>query len=92
MEAINKLKRGDGISALKKEFENNRVIIGTNEVMKMLKSDKIKKIYLTKTISAEIINSLGSSKVEKEYLEIDALELGKSLGKNFPISMAGVKK
>jgi len=38
----------------------------------------------------DLIGDIGS--IEIERLNVDAIELGKSLGKNFPISVLGVLK
>jgi len=90
MEDINKLRKGDNILNLKKEYENNRLVIGPKISKKLMKENKIVKLYLSTNAPMNLLGALGS--VEIERLNIDAIELGKSLGKNFPISVLGVLK
>ncbi len=89
MEGINKVK-GESTLNLKKEYENNKLVIGPKISKKLMKKNKIVKLYLSTNAPLDLLGDVGS--VEIERLNVDAIELGKSLGKNFPISVLGVLK
>ncbi len=90
MEGISKLRKGDNILNLKKEYENNKLVIGPKISKKLMKKNKIVKLYLSTNAPMDLLGDIGV--VEIEHLNVDAIELGKSLGKNFPISVLGVLK
>ena len=92
METIEKIKRSDGIVDLKKEFKSRKVVLGAKEVKKLLTLKKIKKVYLSNTAPKFLLDFEELKKVEVENLEMNASELGKFLGKNFPISAVGILK
>ena len=89
MEGISKVK-GENTLNLKKEYENNKLVIGPKISKKLMKKNKIVKLYLSTNAPLDLLGDVGS--VEIERLNVDAIELGKSLGKNFPISVLGVLK
>jgi len=47
MEGINKLRKGDNILNLKKEYESNKLVIGPKISKKLIKENKIAKLYLS---------------------------------------------
>ncbi|HDI06468.1 MAG TPA: hypothetical protein ENF39_00495 [Candidatus Aenigmarchaeota archaeon] len=92
MEIIEKIKKDHGIKDLKKEFNEEKLVLGIRETLKLTKKNKIERIYLSTTAPKYIVNREEFKKVEINRLDIDAVGLGKLLGKNFPVSVAGVLK
>jgi len=88
MEAV---KKKDVLNELKKESGENKLILGTRQTLKMAKANKIDKVYLSSTFP-ESIKTYNFKKVKVERLNINSLELGKYLGKSFPIAVVGVMK
>lgn len=92
METIKKIKKENGLNNLKKEFKEGKIVLGTKKTIKLLKKGKIEKIYLSNTAPKFFLELEELKKIELEYLNIDALGVGKLLGKNFPVSVIGVTK
>jgi ribosomal protein L30E len=78
------------METLRKEFKEGRLVIGTNRTIKMIRAGKIKGVYITSTAPKEVREQIKGA--EPKSLKLTATELGKFLGKNFPISVCGVKK
>jgi len=87
------VKKQDKILAnLKKEFESGKLILGMKRTLKLLKKNKIEKIYLSATHPKVILERDEIKKVKIEKLYLNSLELGKYLGKSFSVAVVGVIK
>ncbi|MGC9310823.1 MAG: ribosomal L7Ae/L30e/S12e/Gadd45 family protein [Candidatus Aenigmatarchaeota archaeon] len=73
-----------------KEFQGGKLVIGTNRTLKMARAGKIRTVYLTNSAPQDIKARLEGTDVRR--VRASATELGKFLGKNFPIAVCGVKK
>ncbi len=73
-----------------KEYQSGKLVLGTRQTLKLLRERKIKFVYLSSTTPKSVLELLKNMEVKK--LKIDAIELGKSLGKNFPVTICGVRK
>lgn len=80
------------LESLKKEFEENKIILGTKRTFKLLRKNKIEKIYISSTPPEFVLKSEELKKVKTEKLNLNSLELGKYLGKSFPVAVIGVVK
>ena len=78
------------MEAVVKQFQDGKLVIGTNNTLKMLKSGKLETVYITTTTPEEIKSKITGVEVKK--LKMNATDLGKLLGKNFPIALCGVRK
>ena len=65
------------------------VTIGFREIMKGIKSGKIKKVVVAKNCPKNLVDSLGNVRIE--VFDGDQAQLATKLGKPFPIAMAGFK-
>ena len=74
---------------IKEDFESGKLVLGTKRVLKLLRKNKIKKVYLSSSAPGYIKPLLGDVKIVK--LNMNALELGKYLGRSFPVSVCGVE-
>jgi ribosomal protein L30E len=91
MEAVK--KRGKAtLTNLKKEFEEGKLILGMKRTLKLLRKNKIEKIYLSATPPKSILEQEELKKVKIEKLNLNSLELGKYLGKSFSVAVIGVMK
>lgn len=88
MEAV---KKKNVLNELKKESGENKLILGTKQTLKMAKADKLDKIYLSNT-SPENVRAQDFKKIKAERLNMNSSELGKYLGKSFPVAVVGVMK
>ena len=77
-------------------LDTNKVVIGTERVMKQLKLGKISKVFLTVNcpdyVSSEIEKHAKISKADVVKLSIPNEELGVICKKPFSISIAGILK
>lgn len=77
-------------------LETNRVVIGTDRVMKQLKLGRILKIFLTvncpEELKAKIAKYANIAKAELIQLQLPNDELGVVCKKPFSISIAGILK
>ncbi len=89
MEIIKKDRR---INDLKKEVREGKIVLGTKKTLKLLKKNKIERIYLSNTAPKYVMDLEEFKKIEANKLDVDAVGLGKLLGKNFPVSVAGIQK
>ncbi|MCK4429599.1 MAG: ribosomal L7Ae/L30e/S12e/Gadd45 family protein [Candidatus Aenigmarchaeota archaeon] len=78
------------MESIVKEFQSGKLVLGTRETLRLLKDGKIKLVYLSDTAPESVLNML--KEVEVKKLDMDAVVLGKSLGKSFPVTVCGVKK
>jgi ribosomal protein L30E len=78
------------MEAIVKQFQEGKLIIGTNNTLKMLRAGKIGSVYVTTSTPDETKSKIGGTEVKK--LKMNATDLGKMLGKNFPIAVCGVRK
>lgn len=85
------VKKKNVLNELKKESGEKKLVLGTRETLKLVKANKLEKIYLSKT-SPENLKSQDSRKVKVERLNMNSSELGKYLGKSFPVAVVGVMK
>ncbi|HLC67253.1 MAG TPA: ribosomal L7Ae/L30e/S12e/Gadd45 family protein [archaeon] len=67
----------------------NEATIGIREIIKGIKSGKIKKVVVAKNCPKSLVDRLGN--VNVEVFDGDQAQLGTKLGKPFPIAMAGFK-
>jgi ribosomal protein L30E len=91
MEAIKKRKK-NSLVELKKELGENKIVFGTKRTLKLLKKNNIEKIYLSATSPEGIMKLQELKKIKIEKLNMNSLELGKYLGKSFPVAVIGVMK
>ncbi len=85
------VKKKNVLNELKKESGEKKLILGTKQTLKLAKSNKLEKIYLSNTFP-ESINSQEFKKTKVERLNMNSSELGKYLGKSFPVAVVGVMK
>lgn len=78
------------MEAVRREFKEGKLVIGTSKTLKMLRDGKISRVYITNSTPKE--TKLQIKDVDVKKLRISATELGKFLGKTFPIAVCGVKK
>ncbi|MBW2963218.1 ribosomal L7Ae/L30e/S12e/Gadd45 family protein [Candidatus Woesearchaeota archaeon] len=82
-------------AALKKSLNEGKVVIGTQQVVKLLKQGKLKRIYLSSNCPAEVIADLEHysklAKTEIVKLSQSNEELGTFCKKPFSISVLGVR-
>lgn len=80
---------------LKKSLSEGKVVIGTQQVIKLLKQGKLKKIYLSSNCPAEVIADLEHysklAKTEIVKLNRSNDELGIFCKKPFSITVLGVR-
>jgi large subunit ribosomal protein L30e len=84
------------IAEIKKLLDNEKLLIGTNEVLKSLRTGKIQKVMLSSNCKAETIDDLKHYKelsdFEIETLEVPNDELGLVCKKPFSVSVIGILK
>ncbi len=78
------------MEAVVKQFQEGKLVIGTNNTLKMLKENKLGLVYLTTSTPDDTKAKISGVEVKK--LKMTATELGKMIGKNFPIAVCGVRK
>lgn len=78
------------MEAVVKQLKEGKLVIGTNRTLKLLRAGKIVLVYTTTTTPEEVKAKIKDVEVKK--LKMTATELGKLLGKNFPIALCGVRK
>lgn len=78
------------MEAVVKQFQDGKLVIGTNNTLKLLRAGKLEMVYTTTSTPDEAKSKI--SNVEVKKLKMNATELGKLLGKNFPIALCGVRK
>ena len=84
------------ITEIRNKVQEGKVVIGTNQTMKMLKLGKVSEVILAKNVPEDIeedINyyaKLGNVKVTKVDLFND--ELGAALKKKFKVTVLGILK
>lgn len=80
------------LKELKKKLEEKKLILGTKQTLKLVKKKKIEKIYLSSTPPEFLLTSPDLKKVKVERINMNSSELGKYLGKSFPVAVVGVMK
>ena len=90
MEAVK--KRDKALATLKKEFEEGKLILGMKRTLKLLRKNKIEKIYLSATYPKAILEREELKNIKVEEVSLNSSELGKYLGKSFPVAVIGVAK
>lgn len=78
------------MEAVAKQFQEGKLIIGTNSTLKMLREGKLEMVYITNSTPSETRSKISGIEVKK--LKMNATDLGKMLGRNFPIALCGVRK
>jgi ribosomal protein L30E len=78
------------MEAIVKQFQEGKLAIGTNSTLKLLKEGKLGMVYVTTSTPDEVRAKISGIEVKK--LKMNATDLGKMLGKNFPIALCGVRK
>jgi len=85
-----------GVTEIKKLLGNEKLIIGTDRVLKNLRSNKIEKAYLSSNCNADTTNEVehlaGFSEVKVEKLDLPNDELGVVCKKTFSVSVIGILK
>ena len=69
--------------------KEEKMTIGVREIGKAIKNGKVKKVVVAKNCPQNLIEKLGSVKVE--IFDGDQTQLGTKLGKPFPVAMVGFK-
>ena len=86
----------DELNELKKSLKEGKVIIGTSNTMKKLRSGKLKKIWLSgnvpKGIKEDISDYSGLNSVEVVSLDVPNDELGVLCKKQFSVSVVSLIK
>jgi ribosomal protein L30E len=81
---------------LKSKLVDEKVIVGTERVIKMLRVGKLEKVFLAKNCPEEakedITKFASLGKVKLELLSLDNEELGVFCKKNFFVSVIGTTK
>ena len=81
---------------IKENLKEDKVVIGFNSVIKILKKDKPQMIVLANNIPEEnkkmIIHNAQISNVEIKEYQNDSVNLGLLCGKPFPISTLAIKR
>ena len=89
-------KAADYVIEIRKLLESNKIVIGTDEVMKLLKLGKISKVFITSncpdSVKEDLEKYAGISKAEVVQLDIPNEELGVVCKKPFSISVAAIVK
>jgi large subunit ribosomal protein L30e len=90
------MSKMDSIKDIKDSLKNKTAIIGTENSMKMLKSGKVKVIYVTSNIPADVEASVMQyskiAGIEAIKISMPNDELGMICKKPFPISVLSIKK
>jgi ribosomal protein L30E len=85
---------GEDIKELKNKLQEGKAIIGTESVIKKLKTDKLNKIYMTNNCSPKIKEDIDYyaklANVTIISLNMDNEELGVLCKKNYFISVIGI--
>ncbi|MBW2996173.1 ribosomal L7Ae/L30e/S12e/Gadd45 family protein [Candidatus Woesearchaeota archaeon] len=83
------------IDDIKKVVKEGKIVIGTNNVLKNLKSGKLSKVFITSNCPADVKESVNHyaelAKVDVVQLKQPNSELGVVCKKPFSISLLGVK-
>ena len=81
---------------LKEALDKNNVVIGSREVIKKLKAEKLEAVFVSSNCPENIKNDLkrysNLSKTKFEELEKSGKEVGVFCGKPFGISTIAIKK
>lgn len=82
----------EAIAELRKHVQGGKLVIGTAEVMKLLKQDKLAKVFVASNSLPSVKDSLNSQKAgcEVVQLEIPNDELGVMCKKPFSVAVVGV--
>ncbi|MBN2094770.1 MAG: ribosomal L7Ae/L30e/S12e/Gadd45 family protein [Candidatus Aenigmarchaeota archaeon] len=78
------------MEAIVRQLQEGKLVLGTNKTLKMLREGKIALVYTTLSTPEETKKKLDG--IDTKKLKATATELGKTLGKNFPIAICGVRK
>jgi ribosomal protein L30E len=78
------------MEAVAKEWQDGLLVLGTNSTLKLLRAKKISMVYITTSTPDEVKKKIEGVEIKK--LKMNATDLGKTIGKDFPISICGVKK
>ncbi len=78
------------MEAIVKQFQDGKLVIGTNSTLKLLKEGKLGMVYTTTSTPDSVKAKLSGIEIKK--LKMNATDLGKLIGKNFPIALCGVRK
>lgn len=86
----------DVIKEIKSTLKDGKVVLGTEQTIKLIKQDKLKKVFLSsnckKDIKADLQKYAKISKVELVDVSVPNRELGVVCKKPFSISVIGVLK
>jgi large subunit ribosomal protein L30e len=84
------------LKEIKKNLKTDKLVIGTDTTLKLLKQDKIEKVFLSGNTPKEVEEDFNYySKItgtEVNRLNLPNYELGTFCKKPFPISVLGFKK
>lgn len=85
----------EGIAEIKKLLTNEKFVIGTNQVLKGLRSKSLKKVFVSNNCPTEVMADVKKyaemTKTELVQLDIPNEEFGAICKKPFFVSLAGVK-
>ena len=86
----------DVIKEIKSTLKDGKVVLGTEQTIKLIKQDNLKKVFLSsnckKDIKADLQKYAKISKVELVDVSVPNRELGVVCKKPFSISVIGVLK
>lgn len=79
------------MSELDDAIKEEKLVIGTDRTLKMLKNEKLKKVFIVSNCSEDVKNEIKKyveiAKIEVVELKIDNIELGAMCKKPFAISV-----
>jgi len=72
----------------------NKLVFGTDRVLKLLRNDKIQRVYLAKNCKEDTRESVKNLAKNTEVIELDTInsEIGTICKKPFSISVVGLSK
>ncbi|MBN2142247.1 ribosomal L7Ae/L30e/S12e/Gadd45 family protein [Candidatus Woesearchaeota archaeon] len=84
------------VNEIKKLWKNESLVVGSDEVLKLLRRGELEKVLLAKNAPAAVVEDVkrfaSLKSVEVETLEIPNDELGTLCKKPFSIAVLGLKK
>lgn len=85
----------DLTATIQEKVKKNEVVLGYNQVIKLLKTGKLKMIVLANNIQNErketILHNAKLSKVDVKNFDNDSVNLGLVCGKPFSVSVLAIK-
>ena len=85
------------ITKIKEALSSNQIVIGLNNVMKLIKTGQLSEVYYCKNCPDKVINELSyyrslSNSFKLEEIPLSSIEFGIMCKKQFMISIIGIIK